>query len=59
MKEWIIEVKEDPDTKDTVIEFPNDLLDAVGWKIGDTITWSVDKDGRCVITKVVDEAKLP
>ena len=58
MKEWIIEVKEDPDTKDTVIEFPNDLLDAVGWKIGDTITWSVDEDGKCFITKV-NTAQLP
>jgi len=51
-KTWITTVIKDPETTDILLEFPPDLLDAVGWKEGDTITWEMQDDGSCVLTKV-------
>jgi hypothetical protein len=36
---WIIEVKENSETKELYIEFPDGALDQVGWDIGDTLIW--------------------
>lgn len=52
MKRWITTVQEDPETGDAVIEFPDDLLAAVGWQEGDTLNWKVEEDGTCILTKV-------
>lgn len=51
-KRWTTTVQEDPETGDAVIEFPDDLLAAVGWQEGDVIKWTVDEDGTCILTKV-------
>ncbi len=43
---WIIELEEDPDTGDLIMPLPGELLEAQGWKIGDTLNWSVDEETR-------------
>lgn len=43
---WIIELEEDPDTGDLVMPLPNELLEAQGWKIGDTLKWNIDEDTK-------------
>lgn len=52
MKGWTIPVQEDPETGEMMIEFPDDILAAVGWKIGDSIKWDIQADGTCILTRV-------
>ena len=47
----IVTLKEDPDTGDSYIEFPQDLLEQLGWHEGDLIDWEIRDDGRIVATK--------
>ena len=39
---WIVQLEEDPETGDLVMPIPDGLLEAQGWKIGDTLEWDVD-----------------
>ena len=48
----IVTLKEDPDTGDSYIEFPQDLLEQLGWQEGDLIDWEIKDDGRIIATKV-------
>jgi hypothetical protein len=41
---WIVELEEDPETADLVMPFPPALIEALGWKIGDTLTWEPGED---------------
>lgn len=53
---WIVDVKEDPETGDQILEFPDDLMESAGWKEGDVIEWVDNKDGSWTIRKKEDEA---
>jgi len=44
-------VQEDPDTKELAIPLPQEMLDQLGWTIGDTLTWTDNKDGTFSIKK--------
>ena len=48
---WTLDVQEDPDTGDLILQFPQELLDLQGWKDGDTLVWSENKDGSWTIQK--------
>ncbi len=50
---WTLEVQEDPDTGDAILQFPPDLLDAAGWKEGDTLEWKDNGDGSWSLIKKV------
>jgi uncharacterized membrane protein (UPF0127 family) len=50
-KRWILEVKEDPETKDQILEFSDDIIEAVGWQIGDVLEWIDNKDGSWTLKK--------
>ena len=50
-KSWTMTVEEDTATEDCIITFPPDLLEAAGWKEGDTIEWTDLKDGSWQLTK--------
>lgn len=53
VKTWTVTVQEDPETKEAIIEFPDDLMAIAGWKEGDTIRWEVDEFTRaCFLTKI-------
>ncbi len=51
MKSWTLDVKEDPVTGDSILEFPPDFLEETGWKEGDDIVWTDNKDGTFTLTK--------
>lgn len=51
LNSWILEVKEDPDTGDSILEFPPEVLKQVGWKEGDTISWKDNDDGSWTLSK--------
>lgn len=52
-KSWTLTVEEDPATGDCILQFPQDFLENVGWKEGDTIEWSDNGDGSWCLTKKV------
>ena len=50
-KSWQANVEEDPETGDFYITFPPELLEEVGWKEGDTVEWTDNKDGSWSLSK--------
>ncbi len=54
MTRFIREVKYDSQTGDYFLEFPQELLNQMGWDFGDTLIWEDNKDGSYTITKKVD-----
>ena len=54
---WILPVAVNKDG-DTIIEFPDDLLDVVTWKEGDTLDWTVDGNGLLTIKRIGEMVKL-
>lgn len=51
---WRSEVKEDPQTGDLFIEFPDDLIEQMGWEENDTLSWQQGTDGSWIIRKSID-----
>jgi len=53
MTHWTVTVEEaDDGSGDVVLLLPQELLDLQGWKEGDTLEWTDNKDGSWSITKV-------
>jgi formylmethanofuran dehydrogenase subunit D len=51
-KTWTAEVFDDPDDPEQgILQFPDELVEQLGWKEGDTLVWSVQDDGSVVIKK--------
>ena len=54
---WTITIEEDLETGELILPFPEDMLETVGWKTGDTIEWVDNKDGTwSLIKKEIDNA---
>lgn len=45
-------IQEDPDTGELYVEFPQRLLEQLGWKEGDDLQWVEGTDGVWSIKKV-------
>jgi hypothetical protein len=52
---WTITLEEDPETKELVLPFTEEILNTVGWKTGDTIVWKNNNDGTWTLRKKVDK----
>lgn len=48
---WTITLEEDPATGDLILPFTEEILSVVGWKTGDTIDWTDNKDGTWSLRK--------
>lgn len=48
---WIIELEEDPDTGELFMQLPQELIDDLGWQIGDTLNWEPGHEGSYRLTK--------
>ena len=46
----IIELQEDGE--DLILPFPDDILDKIGWKEGDSLEWIDNQDGSFTLRKV-------
>lgn len=51
MNTWTVTVEED-ENGELVLPFSQDIMDAVGWKIGDTVNWQQNEKGEWTLTKV-------
>jgi hypothetical protein len=56
MSKWTLELKEDPETGDQILEFPDDFMESAGWKEGDQIEWIDNKDGSWTLRKKDDDS---
>lgn len=48
---WTLEVQEDPETGDAILQFTDEILEAAGWKEGDTLLWIDNGNGSWTLTK--------
>jgi hypothetical protein len=48
-------VQHDLETDELAIPLPQEFLDQLGWTVGDTLTWTDNKDGSFTISKKVKE----
>ena len=49
---WTITLEEDPETGDVIMPIPPEALKMQGWKEGDTLEWTDNKNGTWSLTKV-------
>lgn len=54
MKTYRSEVLEVLDNGDAIIDLPQELLDEVGWKVGDNLTFSME-NGSIILSKLIKE----
>jgi antitoxin component of MazEF toxin-antitoxin module len=46
---WTGHVVEDGD--DLALVFPPEMIDALGWKEGDTIVWDIDETNKVILAR--------
>jgi len=42
---YFLTVQEDPETGDLFFVFPDELIDEMGWNVGDELTWKENEKG--------------
>lgn len=53
---YILNVESDPeDPENLMLTFPDDLLQKMNWKIGDTLIWDIQDDGTITLKKKDDD----
>ena len=52
----IVQLETDPETGDLLLPLAEDLLAQVGWKIGDTLTFTSNADGSITLSRKKDES---
>lgn len=59
VKKWVLPVQSGyvDGIDDYFVQFPDDLLNETGWNEGDTLEWSVNKDGLSYTLKKVSNEK--
>lgn len=48
---WTVIVEEDPETGELMLPFSDEMLSSLGWKEGDTLTWTVKTNGSIILSK--------
>lgn len=48
---WEVRTLEDKETGDLILPIPQELLDKMGWREGDTLDWKQNPRGEWVLTK--------
>ena len=51
-----VTLEEDPDTGELVLPLSQEILEQLGWNIGDNLTWTDNSDGTFTITNDVDKS---
>ena len=51
-KSWTVNLEEDPETGDLILPLNDDILAETGWKTGDSIDWTDNKDGSWTMKKI-------
>ena len=51
MLKGIATVEYDPDSDEYVLQFPDDIIESVGWQSGDTLEWTENSNGSFTLSK--------
>jgi len=54
--QYTLEIKEDPQTGDLYIEFPQEVIEELGWSEQTVLEWQDLQNGSFSIQKVVDKS---
>lgn len=54
----IVNVEKDPETGDLILPLSDELMEQLGWKIGDTVRWLDNGDGTWSLHKVEEQLEL-
>lgn len=54
---WTTEIIEDPDTKELLITFPEDMLKIMEWEEGTVVCWEITTDNKILIKKSDDDSE--
>lgn len=57
-KRWTLPVQYNKETDEYFIEFSDEMLEASGFKPGDTLNWEDNKDGSYSITKKMEKTQF-
>jgi bifunctional DNA-binding transcriptional regulator/antitoxin component of YhaV-PrlF toxin-antitoxin module len=52
---WVVTVEEDPETGELMLPFSDEMLSSLGWKEGDTLTWTIKTNGSIILSKREDD----
>lgn len=55
MTKWVLDVKHNPDTDEYYIELSDEILEGSGFKIGDSLKWTDNKDGSYTLAKAPND----
>jgi formylmethanofuran dehydrogenase subunit D len=55
---WTMTIEEDPETGDLMLPFSDEMLTSLGWKEGDTLTWTVKTNGSIILSKKENENEV-
>jgi len=55
MTQWSITLQEDPETKELILPFTEEILKTLGWREGDVVVWKNNKNGTWSLRKKVDK----
>lgn len=58
MKNYVLDVQEDPETGDLILEFPDSMMEEAGWTVGDTLEWIDNKDGSWTLRKYKEHSDV-
>ena len=51
VKSWTVTLEEDPETKELILPFSDEMLEGLGWQEGDVLEWIDGKDGSWSLVK--------
>jgi hypothetical protein len=54
-KTWTVELVEDPETKELLLKFPEDVIKELEWEEGTVLCWQITTDNKLLLKKAVDE----
>jgi len=58
MNQWTVTIEEDPETGDLLLPLPEQVLEALSVKEGDSLNWDVQEDGSIILSKQEKELVL-
>lgn len=53
----VVEIQEDPDTKECYFVLPQDVIRSLGWTDNDELEWVENSDGSWSLRKVIEKKK--
>lgn len=48
---WVVELEEDPVTGELFMPIPKELMESLGWQIGDTLVWDSNESQEITLSR--------